>query len=148
MRRLRERLHLSVQLRILVTNARLRVRAAAVLLLVLAFSAGIPCRAQNTNQTCAAQTRQPDWASPVVTSTARLSNGVRDDTFFENGVSSGGSVTDYGGMKGFSFAPRHHRFGIRIGLPSYIVHHGSSAADGFNDIPVRLKYRLRSQNQC
>ena len=148
MRRLREGLSLPVPARILVTNARLRVRAAAVLLLVLAFSAGIPCRAQNTNQTCTAQIHQPDWASPVVTSTARLSNGIRDDIFFENGASSGGSVTDYGGMKGVSFAPRHHRFGIRIGLPSYIVHHDSAVADGFDDIPVRLKYRLRSQNPC
>ena|SRR5487761_101294 len=146
MRRLRERLrrpHSGANFR--------NERAAAVILLVSAFFAEIPCRAQNTNeyfndgsgpQTCTAQTHQPDWASPVVTSTGRLSNGIRDDTFFENGVSIGGSVTDYGGMKGVSSAPRHHHFGIRIGVPSYIVHHDSSAADGFDDIPVRLKYRV------
>jgi hypothetical protein len=140
------------------TKARLRFGAASVILLVLAVLGGIPCRAQSANeyfdegsgpQACTAQNRQPNWVSPLVTSTGRLINGVRDDTFFEEGVSGGGSVTEYGGMKGVTFiVPHHHDFGIRIGLPSYIVHHDSSAANGFDDIPVRLKYRLRSRNQC
>lgn len=158
MRRLREKLTSSAQVRILGSRAQSRVHAAAMILAVLISCVVIPCRAQNTAEyfrdasgprTCTTQAKQPDWASPLVTSTGRLSNGIRDDTFFENGVSGGGSVTDFGGMKGVSYILSDDRgFGIRVGLPSYIVHHGSSAADGFDDIPVRLKYRLRSQNQC
>ena len=157
MRRLREIFRQSHLGRILTSNARPRVCAVAIILLVRIFFIEIPCRAQNTTEyfnnrssarTCTTQ-NQPNWASPLVTSTGRLSNGVRDDTFFENGVSSGGSVTDYGGMKGVSYIlSDDHGFGIRVGLPSYIVHHGSPAADGFDDLPVRLKYRLKSGNQC
>lgn len=158
MRRLREELPSHTQARILRTNAGPRVSAVAVTFLAFAFLAEIPCRAQNTNeyvndrsrqQTCTTQAYQPDWASPLVTATARLSTNVRNDTSFKEGASNGISVTNYGGMKGVSYIlPHQHRFGIRVGLPSYIVHHDSAAADGFDDIPVRLKYRLRSRNQC
>lgn len=92
-----------------------------------------------------AQENQPNWLTPVVTSTARLKEEFRYDMMWQS--NGGGPTTDnYGGSKGLTTLP-FERLEISINLPPYVVHSGSSQRDGFGDFSILTKFRLLAANR-
>jgi hypothetical protein len=87
------------------------------------------------------QREQPDWLSPLATTSGRIKQELRYDIFHQPAA---GGTTDYnfGGSKGLEFivAPRLQ---LLIGPPPYVTH-TSSAPNGFADIPLMMKFRLAS----
>jgi hypothetical protein len=91
-----------------------------------------------------AQVNQPNWLTPVVTSTARLKQEFRYDILWQE--NRGGTVAEnYGGSKGLTTIPVD-RIEISINLPPYIVHHEPALHDGFGDFSLTTKFRLASGN--
>ena len=91
-----------------------------------------------------AQLNQPNWLTPVVTSTARLKQEFRYDVSWQKN-SDGTTAENYGGSKGFNTIP-FNRIEISINLPPYIVHHEPALHDGLGDFSVTTKFRLSSGN--
>lgn len=92
-----------------------------------------------------AQLNQPNWLTPVVTSTARLKQEVRYDMAWE--WNNNGSTTDnYGGNRGFTTIPVN-RVEVSVNLPPYIVHNESTSRDGFGDFSVLAKFRIVAANR-
>lgn len=92
-----------------------------------------------------AQLSQPDWLTPVVTSTARLKQEIRYDMSWQwNG--DGTRTENYGGSRGFTTIPID-RIEISINLPPYVVHNGSSVHDGFGDFSLLAKFRILAGNR-
>jgi len=92
-----------------------------------------------------AQENQPNWLSPVVTSTSRLKQEFRYDMMWQ---SNGGDATtdNYGGSKGLTTLP-FERMEVSINLPPYVVHNGSSQRDGFGDFSILSKFRILAANR-
>ena len=91
-----------------------------------------------------AQATQPDWLSPVATTSGRLKQEFRYDLWRQTTPSpSGATAYNLGGGKGLELivAPRLQ---VLIGLPPYVVHTPSGPRDGFGDTPLMLKFRLAS----
>jgi hypothetical protein len=88
------------------------------------------------------QAKQPDWLSPIATTSGRLKQEFRYDVWRQTSP-SGEAVYTLGGGKGLELivAPRVQ---ILIGIPSYVNHMGSGPRDGFGDTPLMLKFRLAS----
>lgn len=92
-----------------------------------------------------AQRNQPNWLTPVVTSTARLKQEIRYDIFLQ--TNEDGTTTDnFGGSKGITTIPIN-RIEISINLPPYIVHGGSRLHDGFGDFSFMAKLRILAGNR-
>jgi hypothetical protein len=92
-----------------------------------------------------AQANQPNWLTPVVTSTARLKQEVRYDLAWQ--WNPHGTMTDnYGGGRGFTTMP-FSRVEVSVNLPPYIVHSGSAQRDGFGDFSVLTKFRILAANR-
>jgi hypothetical protein len=85
---------------------------------------------------------QPDWLTPIATTSGRLKNEFRYDAWRQTAPSG---ETDYtlGGGKGVELiaAPRLQ---VMLGLPPYVLHRPSGPADGFGDLPLMMKFRLAS----
>ena len=91
-----------------------------------------------------AQVDQPNWLTPVVTSTSRLKQEFRYDILWQE--NRDGSVTEnYGGSKGLTTIPID-RIEISVNLPPYIVHNEPSLHDGFGDFSFTTKFRISSGN--
>lgn len=92
-----------------------------------------------------AQENQPNWLTPVVTSTARLKQEFRYDMTWQ---SNGGAATtdNYGGSKGLTTLP-FERLEVSINLPPYVVHGGSIQRDGFGDFSILTKFRILAANR-
>jgi hypothetical protein len=88
------------------------------------------------------QLKQPDWLSPIATTSGRLKQEFRYDVWRQPTL-SGGTDYNFGGGKGLEFivAPRIQ---LLIGPPSYVAHIAGATRDGFGDIPLMLKFRLAS----
>jgi hypothetical protein len=86
--------------------------------------------------------QEPDWLSPVATTSGRLKQEFRYDVWRQT-KPSGETDYTFGGGKGLELivAPRLQ---LLIGLPSYVVHTPSGPRDGFGDLPLMLKFRLAS----
>jgi len=86
------------------------------------------------------QAEQPDWLSPIATTSGRLKQEFRYD-LWRQPTTLGGTDYNFGGGKGLEFiiAPRIQ---LMVGPPSYVAHMGLATPDGFGDIPVMLKFRL------
>ena len=89
-----------------------------------------------------AQATEPDWLSPVATTSGRLKQEFRYDVWRQT-TPSGATNYIFGGGKGLELivAPRLQ---ILIGVPSYVVHTPSGPRDGFGDTPLMLTFRLAS----
>ena len=87
-----------------------------------------------------AEADQPDWLSPIATTSGRIKDEFRFDVLRPI-VSSG--QTDYalGGGKGLEFlvAPRVQ---LMVGIPSFAENPHDRPRDGFGDLPVMVKYRV------
>lgn len=85
---------------------------------------------------------QPNWLTPVVTSSARIKQEFRYDMSWQSSP-SGATTENYGGSKGFSTIPID-RVELSINPPPYIVHNHSASPDGFGDFSVVAKFRIVS----
>jgi len=92
-----------------------------------------------------AQQDQPNWLTPVVTSTARLKQEVRYDITWQRNP-DGSTTETYGGSRGFTTIPVS-RVEISVNLPPYIVHNEPKSRDGFGDFSVLSKFRMASANR-
>jgi hypothetical protein len=88
------------------------------------------------------QAQEPDWLSPIATTSGRLKQEFRYDVGQQT-KPSGETDYTFGGGKGLELvvAPRLQ---ILMGLPSYAVHTPRGPSNGFGDIPLMLKFRLAS----
>jgi hypothetical protein len=89
------------------------------------------------------QAEQPNWLSPMATTSGRLKQELRFDVWQQPGT-RGGTDYNFGGGKGLEFivAPRTQ---LLIGVPPYVEHTGGVAApapNGFADIPLMIKFRI------
>ena len=89
-----------------------------------------------------AQASQPDWLSPLATTSGRLKQELRYDVF-DQPSPNGNSAYQFGGGKGLEFivSPRTQ---LLVGVPSYTVISASGQAGGFGDLPLMLKFRVAS----
>jgi len=92
-----------------------------------------------------AQRNQPNWLTPVVTSTARLKQEFRYDIFWQRNA-DGTTAENYGGSKGFTTIPMD-RIEISVNLPPYMVHHQPALHDGFGDFSFMTKFRILAGNR-
>lgn len=92
-----------------------------------------------------AQIDQPNWLTPVVTSTARLKQEFRYDISWQRNP-DGTTSENYGGSKGFTTIPIN-RLEISVDFPPYIVHNEPRLRDGFGDFSILSKFRILASNQ-
>ena len=87
------------------------------------------------------QAEQPNWLSPLATTSGRLKQEFRYDVWRQPAPS--GTDYNFGGGKGLEFilAPRIQ---LMVGAPPFVAHMGAATPEGFADIPVMLKLRLAS----
>jgi hypothetical protein len=92
----------------------------------------------------AAEASQPDWLSPLATTSGRIKDEFRYDIWRQTS-SKGTAVDTYGGGKGLEIivAPRVQ---LLLGVPSYLSYSAAPPPDGFGDLPLMLKVRLASAN--
>jgi len=86
------------------------------------------------------QAHEPDWLSPLATTSGRLKQEFRYDVWRQPGT-AGDTDYNFGAGKGLEFilAPRIQ---LMVGPPPYIAHEGGKTPDGYADIPVMLKVDL------
>ena len=89
-----------------------------------------------------AEASQPDWLSPLATTSGRLKQELRYDVF-DQPSPNGNRTYQLGGGKGLEFiaSPRTQ---LLVGVPSYTVVSPNGAAAGFGDLPLMLKFRMAS----
>ena len=87
------------------------------------------------------QAEQPHWATPLATTTPRLEEEFRFDTFWQTN-NSGITTENYGGAKGLELIPAERVEVILVAPPAYIVHNNPAAQDGFGDWGFLVKYRI------
>jgi hypothetical protein len=91
------------------------------------------------------QLNQPNWLTPVVTSTARLKQEIRYDISWARNA-DGTTTENYGGSKGFTTIPID-RVEISLNFPPYMVHDEANVRDGFGDFSVLTKFRILARNR-
>lgn len=88
------------------------------------------------------QAEQPDWLSPLVTTSGRLKREFRYDIW--NQPAAGDSHRwQFGGNKGLEFVTTS-RTQILIGIPTYTLVSPNGPPGGFGDLPLMLKFRIAS----
>ena len=92
-----------------------------------------------------AQVNQPNWLTPVVTSTARLKQEIRYDISWQRNP-NGTTAENYGGSKGFTTIPVD-RIEISLNFPPYMVHNEPKVNDGFGDFSILTKFRILARNR-
>jgi hypothetical protein len=87
------------------------------------------------------EAEQPDWLSPLATTSGRLKQEFRYDVWQQPMPS--GTQYNFGGGRGLEFivAPRIQ---LLIGSPPYVAHIGTAAPDGYADVPLMVKFQLAS----
>jgi hypothetical protein len=88
------------------------------------------------------QAKQPDWLSPLATTSGRLKQELRYD-IWDQPSSQGNRTYQFGGGKGLEFITTS-RTQILAGIPSYTLHSPNGAPGGFGDLPLMLKFRILS----
>jgi hypothetical protein len=91
-----------------------------------------------------AQAGQPDWLTPLVTTSPRLAERLRYDIGWQH-APNGAVGENYGLSKGVQLIPAE-RIEVFIGIPPYVAHNQPGVKDGFGDESFRLKYRVLSGN--
>lgn len=89
-----------------------------------------------------AQATQPDWLSPLATTSGRLKQEFRYD-IWDQPASGGNRSYQFGGNKGLEFIISS-RTQILIGVPTYTLVSPSGQPGGFGDLPLMLKIRISS----
>ena len=88
-----------------------------------------------------AQANQPDWLSPLATTSGRLKQEFRYDVW-DQPSAAGNRTYQLGGGKGLEFITSS-RTQILIGVPTYILE-SPIGRGGFGDLPLMLKFRIAS----
>jgi hypothetical protein len=88
------------------------------------------------------QAKQPDWLSPLATTSGRLKQELRYD-IWDQPSSAGNRTYQFGGGKGLEFITSP-RIQILAGIPSYALHSPDGPPGGFGDLPLMLKFRIVS----
>lgn len=87
---------------------------------------------------------QPGWSVPLVTPSSGLVQLFRSD--FIRQITPSETITwNYGNSKGLDVIP-WYKTELDIAVPPYIQHN-STAADGFGDMAMLLRYRIISANE-
>jgi hypothetical protein len=86
--------------------------------------------------------KQPDWLSPLATTSGRLKQELRYDMFDQPAV-DGNRLYQLGGNKGFEFITSS-RTQLLLGVPTYNLQSPNGPPAGFGDLPVQLKFRIAS----
>ncbi len=85
---------------------------------------------------------QPDWLSPLATTSGRLKQELRYDVF-DQPSSLGNRTYQLGGNKGLEFIAGS-RTQLLLGVPTYTLQSPNGPPGGFGDIPLQLKFRIAS----
>jgi hypothetical protein len=88
------------------------------------------------------QATQPDWLSPLATTSGRLKQEFRYD-IWDQPTSGGNRNYQFGGSKGLEFITST-RTQILIGVPTYTLISPNGPAGGLGDLPLMLKFRVSS----
>jgi hypothetical protein len=88
------------------------------------------------------QAKQPDWLSPLATTSGRLKQELRYDVW-DQPAAQGNRTYQFGGGKGLEFITSS-RTQILAGIPTYTLHSPNGAPGGFGDLPLMLKFRIAS----
>lgn len=89
--------------------------------------------------------KQPQWATPLITTSPRIEQGLRAD--FTRQIAAGGVTTwNDGGTKGLQLIP-FPRTELRLSPPPFLSHSDPRVADGFGDVAFRLKYLVYGSNE-
>ena len=88
------------------------------------------------------QAKQPDWLSPLATTSGRLKQELRYD-IWDQPAAQGNRTYQFGGGKGLEFITSS-RTQILAGIPSYTLHSPNGSPGGFGDLPLMLKFRIAS----
>jgi len=88
------------------------------------------------------QAEQPDWLSPLVTTSGRLKQEFRYD-IWDQPLASGNRGYQFGGNKGFEFITSS-RTQLLVGIPTYNAVFPNGPPGGFGDLPLILKVRIAS----
>jgi hypothetical protein len=92
------------------------------------------------------QATQPDWLSPLATTSGRLKQEFRYDVW-DQPASGGNRSYQFGGNKGLEFITSS-RTQILIGVPTYTLVSPNGPPAGFGDLPVMLKFRISSAERA
>jgi hypothetical protein len=88
------------------------------------------------------QDKQPDWLSPLATTSGRLKQELRYD-IWDQPATRGNRTYQFGGGKGLELIISS-RTQILAGIPSYTLHSPNGSPGGFGDVPLMLKFRIAS----
>jgi hypothetical protein len=88
------------------------------------------------------QAKQPDWLSPLATTSGRLKQELRYD-IWDQPAAQGNRTYQFGGGKGLEFITSS-RTQFLVGIPSYTLHSPKGSPGGFADLPLMLKFRIAS----
>ena len=88
------------------------------------------------------QADQPDWLSPLVTTSGRLKQEFRYDIWDQPSI-GGNHTYQFGGNKGLEFIPAQ-RTQLLVGMPTYTAVSPHGLPGGFGDLPLMLKFRIAS----
>ena len=88
------------------------------------------------------QATQPDWLSPLATTSGRLKQEFRYDIWDQPAI-GGNRSYQFGGNKGLELITSS-RTQILIGVPTYTLVSPSGPPGGFGDLPLMLKFRISS----
>lgn len=88
------------------------------------------------------QAKQPDWLSPLATTSGRLKNEFRYD-IWDQPATPGNRTYQFGGGKGLELITSS-RTQILAGIPTYTLHSPNGSPGGFGDLPLMLKFRIAS----
>ena len=91
------------------------------------------------------QASQPDWLSPLATTSGRLKKEFRYDVWDQPSV-AGNRIYQLGGNKGLEFITGS-RTQLLLGVPTYTISSPSGPPGGFGDLPLMLKFRIASAQQ-
>jgi hypothetical protein len=125
-------------------------RSWAGVLVLAALLAGRCCSAQSTNHLSwldrATRTRaqQPDWVTPLITSSANLEEATIYDTSRKL-QPNGTELVTAGGPRGIQFVP-FGKLQVTFGATPYLAHNDPKVRDGFGDTSFAFKYLLASGN--
>jgi len=88
------------------------------------------------------QSEQPDWLSPLATTSGRLKQEFRYDVY-DQPAAGGNTQFQLGGNKGLELITSQ-RTQIHLGVPTYSLQTPNGPPAGFGDLPLQLKFRIAS----
>jgi len=85
---------------------------------------------------------QPDWLSPLATTSGRLKNEIRYDVY-DQPTTGGNRQFQLGGNRGVELitSPRTQ---VLLGIPTYNITSPNGPPNGFGDLPLQVKFRIAS----